>query len=94
MQGGGHTYTLTHTYLVDIQGSGISSHSFGRSSAAAMFPFFITHDEYFVRSGGSGGGSTIFLICPATNFLVDKNSLKYGLHTNIVPQQEGYEGTN
>jgi hypothetical protein len=24
------------------------------SSAAAMFPLFITHDEYFVRCGGSG----------------------------------------
>ncbi len=36
-----------------------------------------------------GGGSTMFLICPATNFLVDKNSVKYGLHTKIVPQ-EGY----
>jgi hypothetical protein len=35
----------------------------------------------------------MFLICPATNFLVDKNSVKYGLHTNIVPQ-EGYKGTN
>ncbi len=23
---------------------------------AAMFPLFITHDEYFVRCGGSGGG--------------------------------------
>ncbi len=41
------------------------------SSAAAMFPLFITHDEYFVRCGGSGGGTTMFLICPATNFLVD-----------------------
>ncbi len=63
------------------------------SSAAVMFPLFITHDEYFVRSGGSGGDTTIFLICPAMNFSVDKNSVKYGLHTNIVPQ-EGYEGTN
>jgi hypothetical protein len=26
------------------------------SSAAVMFPLFITHDEYFVRYGGSGGG--------------------------------------
>ncbi len=59
------------------------------SSAAAMFPLFITHDEYFVRCSGSGGGSTIFLICPAMNFLVDKNSVKYSLHTKIVPQ-EGY----
>ncbi len=59
-----------------------------------MFPLFNTHDEYFVWSGGSGGGGTmIFLICPATNFLVDKNSIKNGLQTNIVPQ-EGYEGTN
>ncbi len=42
------------------------------SSAAAMFPLFITHDEYFVRCGGSeGGGTTMFLICPATNFLLD-----------------------
>ncbi len=40
---------------------------------------------------GGGQGTTIFLICPATNFLLDKNSVKYGLHTNIVPQ-EGYEG--
>jgi hypothetical protein len=31
----------------------------------------------------------MFLICPALNFLVDKNSVKYGLHTKIVPQ-EGY----
>ncbi len=23
---------------------------------AAMFPLFITHDEYFVRCGGNGGG--------------------------------------
>ena len=36
-----------------------------------------------------GGGSMMFLIYPATNFLVDKNSVKYGLHTKIVPQ-EGY----
>jgi hypothetical protein len=26
------------------------------SSAAAMFPLFITHDDYFVRCGGNGGG--------------------------------------
>jgi hypothetical protein len=26
------------------------------SSAAAMFPLFITHDEYFVWCGGNGGG--------------------------------------
>ncbi len=25
------------------------------SSAAAMFPLFITHDEYFVRCSGNGG---------------------------------------
>jgi hypothetical protein len=25
------------------------------SSAVAMFPLFITHDEYFVRCGGNGG---------------------------------------
>ena len=31
----------------------------------------------------------MFLICPATNLLVDKNSIKYGLRTKIVPQ-EGY----
>ncbi len=36
-----------------------------------------------------GGGSMMFLIYPATNFLVGKNSIKYGLHTKIVPQ-EGY----
>jgi hypothetical protein len=29
------------------------------SSAVAMFPLFITHDEYFVRSGGSGGGYNV-----------------------------------
>ncbi len=63
------------------------------SSAAAMFPLFITHDEYFVRCGGNGGGYYDVLICPATNFLVDKNRVMYGLHTNIVAQYE-YEGTN
>ena len=44
-----------------------------------------------MRCGGSGGGggSTMFLICPATNLLVDKNSVKYGLRKKIVPQ-EGY----
>jgi hypothetical protein len=26
------------------------------SSAAVMFPLFITHDKYFVQCGGSGGG--------------------------------------
>jgi hypothetical protein len=26
------------------------------SSAAAMFPLFITHDEYFLRCSGNGGG--------------------------------------
>jgi hypothetical protein len=26
------------------------------SSAAAMFPLFITYDEYFVQCGGNGGG--------------------------------------
>jgi hypothetical protein len=56
------------------------------SSAAAMFPLFITHDEYFVRCGGNGGGYYDVLIFPATNFLVDKNSVMYSLHTNIVPQ--------
>ncbi len=40
-----------------------------------------------------GVGITMFLLRPPTNFLVDRNSIKYGLHTNIVPQ-EGYEGTN
>jgi hypothetical protein len=34
----------------------------------------------------------MFLLCPPTNFLVDRNSVNYGLHTNIVPQ-EGYKGT-
>ncbi len=59
-----------------------------------MFPLFITHDEYFLQCGGNGGGyTTMFLICPTTIFLVDKNSLMYSLHTNIVPQY-GYEGTN
>ncbi len=31
----------------------------------------------------------MFLICPVTNLLVDKNSVKYGLRTKIV-LQEGY----
>jgi hypothetical protein len=26
------------------------------SSAAVMFPLYITHDEYFVRCSGNGGG--------------------------------------
>ncbi len=68
-------------------------HGGGGEQHGGDFPLFITHDEYFVRSGGSGGGTTISLICPATNFSVDKNSVKYRLHTNIVPQ-EGYKGTN
>ncbi len=63
------------------------------SSAAAMFPLFITHEECFVRCSGNGGGYYDVLIFPATNFLVDKTSVMYGLHTNIVPQY-GYEGTN
>ncbi len=40
-----------------------------------------------------GAGTTMFLIFPATNFLVDKNSVMCGLHTNIVLQY-GYKGTN
>jgi hypothetical protein len=40
-----------------------------------------------------GAGTSMFLISPATNFLVDKNSVMYGLHTNIVPQY-GFEGTS
>ncbi len=67
-----------------LSGSGAAA---AAACAEAMFPLFITHDEYFVRCGGSGGGSTMFLICPATNFLVDKNSVKYGLRTEIVPQE-------
>ncbi len=65
------------------------------SSVAAMFPLFITHDEYFVRCGGNGGGyyDGFCFVQIHTNFLVDKNSIMYGLHTNIVPQY-GYEGTN
>ncbi len=62
------------------------------SSVAAMFLLFITHDEYFVRCGGNGGGYYDVLICPAT-IVVDKNSVMYGLHTNIVPQY-GYVDTN
>ncbi len=31
----------------------------------------------------------MFLICPATNLLVDKDSVKYGLRKKNVPQ-EGY----
>ncbi len=63
------------------------------SSAAAMFPLFITHDEYFVRCGGSGGGGTMVFVCPAMKFFVDKNSVKYGIHTNMVPQKkcDGYK---
>jgi hypothetical protein len=40
-----------------------------------------------------GAGTTMFLIFPATNFLVDKNSVMCGLHTNIVSQYR-YKGTN
>ncbi len=41
-----------------------------------------------MRCGGSGGGgSTMFLICPATNLLVDKNSVKYGLRTKLYPRR-------
>jgi hypothetical protein len=44
--------------------------------------------ELWQRGGAvvMGADTTMFLICPATNFLVDKNSVMYGLHTNIVPQ--------
>ncbi len=35
------------------------------------------------------GDCTMFLICPAMNLLVDKNSVKYSVRTKIVPQ-EGY----
>ncbi len=46
---------------------------------SVMFLFF-THDEYL---GGAvvvgGGGTTMFLLRPPTNFLVDKNSVKYGI---------------
>ncbi len=64
------------------------------SNAAVVFPLFITQDE-FILCGAMvmGVGTTMFLICPAKNFLVDKNSVMYGLYTNIVPQY-GYEGTN
>jgi hypothetical protein len=38
-------------------GGSVSSARFAAgSSAAAMFPLFITHDEYFVQCGGNGGG--------------------------------------
>jgi hypothetical protein len=51
--------------------------------------------ERWQRGGAvvMGAGTTMFLICPAMNFLVDKNSVMYSLHTNIVPQY-GYKGTN
>jgi hypothetical protein len=52
----------------------VISRAVAGSSAAGMFPLFITHDEYFVRCGGSGGGTRMFLICLATNFLVDGGS--------------------
>ncbi len=54
-----------------------------------MFPLFITHDEYFVRCGGSGGGGSIYDVFDLSSYelLVDKNSVKYGLYTKIVPQE-------
>jgi hypothetical protein len=35
----------------------------------------------------------MFFFCPAMKFFVDKNSIKNGVHTNIVPRKkcEGYE---
>ncbi len=45
----------------------------GGQQRGGNVPLFITHDEYFVRCGGRGGagGTTMFLISPAMNFLVD-----------------------
>jgi hypothetical protein len=35
----------------------------------------------------------MFFVCPAMKFFVDKNSVKYSVHTNIVPRKkcEGYK---
>jgi hypothetical protein len=33
----------------------------------------------------------MFFVCPAMKFFVDKNSIKYGVHTIIVPRKK-YEG--
>jgi hypothetical protein len=63
------------------------------SSVAAMFPLFITHDEYFVRYGGNGGGYYDVFDFSSYKLLSGKNSIMCSLHTNIVPQY-GYEGTN
>ncbi len=32
--------------------------------------------------------STMFFVCPAMKFFVDKNSVKYGVYTNIVPRKK------
>ncbi len=63
------------------------------SSAAVMFPPSSLMMNILCSAVVMGAGTTMFLICPATNFLVDKNSIMYGLHTNIIPQY-GYKGTN
>ncbi len=34
-----------------------------------------------------GGGTMMFLALSTTMFIVDKNSIKYGLPTNIIPQE-------
>jgi hypothetical protein len=47
------------------------------------------------RDLGEGFDSegTIFIFCPAMMFIVDRNSVKYSLHTqNHTPR--GYEGTS
>jgi hypothetical protein len=83
---------------IGVSGSAVAAvchqHSGGgqQCSGAAMFPLFITHDEYFVRCGGNGEGYYNVFYLSSYNFLVDKNSVMYSLHTNIVPQY-GYEGT-
>ncbi len=59
-----------------------------------MFPLSITHDEYFVRCGGNGGGYyDVFDLSSYELLSGQKYSVMYGLHTNIVPQYR-YKGTN
>ncbi len=35
----------------------------------------------------------MFFVCPAMKVFVDKNSVKYGIHTNIIPRKKfkGYK---
>ncbi len=47
---------------------------------------------YGTFMSGLRQGTMMFLVVVTVMFVVTKNSVKYGLHTNIIPQ-EGYEGT-